>query len=95
MTLQVSAQNQLRQLIEQIENLEAERKALAEDIKDKFTFAKGNGFDVKVMRKVLRLRKQSKSERQEEESILDVYMHALEGSPLGNWAQARELEAAE
>jgi uncharacterized protein (UPF0335 family) len=77
MTLQVSAQNQLRQLIEQIERLEEEKKALAGDIRDKFAESKAVGFDVKVMRQVLRLRKKSKQERQEEDSVLDVYLHAL------------------
>lgn len=76
-TLQVSAQNQLRQYIEQIERLEEEKKALSGDIKDKYLEAKANGFDVKAMRKIISLRKRSKSEREEEESILEVYMHAL------------------
>lgn len=76
-TLQASAQNQLRQLIEQIERLEEEKKALAGDVRDKFAEAKALGFDVKVMRQVLRLRKKSKTERQEEESVLEVYLHAL------------------
>jgi uncharacterized protein (UPF0335 family) len=77
MTLQASAQQQLRQLIEQIERLEEEKKALAGDIRDKFAESKALGFDVKVMRQVLRLRKKSKTERQEEETVLDVYLHAL------------------
>lgn len=77
MTLQVAAQNQLRQFIEQIERLEEEKKALSGDIRDKFAEAKAVGFDIKVMRQVLRLRKKSKTERQEEESVLDVYLHAL------------------
>ncbi len=76
-TLQATAQEQLRQYIEQIERLEEEKKAIAGDIKDKFLEAKANGFDVKAMRKILQLRKKSKTERQEEEGILEVYMHAL------------------
>lgn len=76
-TLQQAAQNQLRQFIEQIERLEEEKKALAGDIRDKFAEAKATGFDVKVMRQIIRLRKKSKVERQEEESVLEVYMHAL------------------
>jgi uncharacterized protein (UPF0335 family) len=76
-TLQSSAQKQLRQLIEQIERLEEEKKALAGDIRDKFAEAKGLGFDVKVMRKVISLRKKTQTERQEEDSILAVYLHAL------------------
>jgi uncharacterized protein (UPF0335 family) len=76
-TLQASAQNQLRQLVEQIERLESEKKAIADDIKDKFLEAKAVGFDVKALRQIIRMRKKSQSERQEEESILEVYLHAL------------------
>jgi uncharacterized protein (UPF0335 family) len=76
-TLQSSAQKQLRQLIEQIERLEEEKKALAGDIRDKYLEAKALGFDVKILRKVVSLRKKSKTDRQEEEAILAVYLHAL------------------
>jgi uncharacterized protein (UPF0335 family) len=76
-TLQASAQNQLRQLVEQIERLEEEKKQLASDIRDKYLEAKAVGFDVKALRQIVRLRKKSQSERQEEESILTVYLHAL------------------
>jgi uncharacterized protein (UPF0335 family) len=76
-TLQVSAQKQLRQLIEQVERLEEEKKALSGDIRDKFAEAKGLGFDVKIMRKIISLRKKSQTDRQEEDAILAVYMHAL------------------
>jgi uncharacterized protein (UPF0335 family) len=95
-TLQSSAQKQLRQLIEQIERLEEEKKALAGDIRDKFAEAKGLGFDVKVMRKVISLRKKTRTEREEEDSILSVYLHAL-GMLDGASAQQPEpvLDAAE
>ena len=76
-TLQSSAQKQLRQLIEQIERLEEEKKALAGDIRDKYLEAKAVGFDIKALRKIVSLRKKSKTDRQEEEAILAVYMHAL------------------
>ena len=76
-TLQASAQNQLRQLVEQIERLEEEKKALAGDIRDKYLEAKGMGFDVKALRQIVRMRKKSATERNEEEAILEVYMHAL------------------
>lgn len=76
-TLQASAQNQLRQLVEQIERLEEEKKNLAGDIRDKYLEAKAVGFDVKALRQIVRLRKKSKDEREEEEGILEVYMHAL------------------
>jgi uncharacterized protein (UPF0335 family) len=76
-TLQASAQNQLRQFVEQIERLEEEKKQLASDVRDKYTEAKAVGFDVKALRQIVRLRKKTNEERQEEESILEVYMHAL------------------
>lgn len=76
-TLQASAQNQLRQFVEQIERLEEEKKALSADIRDKFLEAKGVGFDVKALREIIRMRKKSQTEREEAESILEVYMHAL------------------
>lgn len=76
-TLQASAQNQLRQLVEQLERLEEEKKAIADDMRDKFLEAKAVGFDVKALRQILKLRKKNRDERQEEEAILEVYMHAL------------------
>jgi uncharacterized protein (UPF0335 family) len=76
-TLQASAQKQLRQFVEQIERLEEDKKALAEDLRDKFAEAKALGFDVKALRQIIRLRKKSKADRQEEEALLEVYMHAL------------------
>ena len=76
-TLQASGQKQLRQLVEQIERLEEEKKALAGDIRDKFAEAKGLGFDIKIMRKVISLRKKTQADRQEEEALLAVYLHAL------------------
>ena len=75
--LQGAAQNQLRQYIEQLERLEEEKKAIADDIRDKFAEAKAVGFDVKVMRQILRLRKKSKDDRDEEDAVLSTYMHAL------------------
>jgi len=76
-TLQASAQNQLRQFVEQIERLEEEKKALAGDLRDKYLEAKAVGFDVKALRQIVRLRKKSQTEREEEDGILEVYMHAL------------------
>jgi len=67
----------LRAFIERIERLEEEKKALAEDIKDVYAEAKGNGFDVKIMRKIVSIRKQDREKRREEEEILDLYMAAL------------------
>jgi uncharacterized protein (UPF0335 family) len=88
-----SAQNHLRQLVEKIERLEEEKKALAGDIKDIFNEAKAMGFDVKALRQVLRMRKKSATERTEEEAILEVYLHAL--GMLDEQMPARMAEAAE
>ena len=67
----------LRSLIERIERLEEERKALSSDIKDIFAEAKSAGFDVKVMRQLIRIRKQEPAEVEEQETLLDVYRRAL------------------
>ncbi len=67
----------LRAFIERIERLEEEKKALAEDIKDVFGEAKANGFDVKILRKIVSIRKQDRDQRMEEETILDLYLAAL------------------
>ena len=75
--MQASTQQQLRQLIEQIERLEEEKKATAGDIRDKFAEAKAMGFDPKIMKKIISLRKKSHTDRQEEEAVLATYMHAL------------------
>lgn len=77
MTMQASTQQQLRQFIEQIERLEEEKKATAGDIRDKYAEAKALGFEPKVMRKIVSLRKKSHTDRVEEEAILETYMHAL------------------
>lgn len=71
------AQGQLRSIVERIERLEEEKAALAADIKEVYAEAKGNGFDVKILRKIIRLRKIDRVEREEEEALLDVYMAAL------------------
>lgn len=94
-TLQASGQQQLRQLIEQVERLEEEKKALAGDIRDKYLEAKALGFDVKIMRKVVGLRKKSQSDRQEEEALLAVYMHALGMLDDAPAAPSHVMDAAE
>ena len=71
------AKDQLKAFVERIERLEEERKALSDDIRDVYAEAKGNGYDVKAMRAVVRLRKQDKDERMEYEAVLETYMHAL------------------
>jgi len=67
----------LRAFIERIERLEEEKKALSDDIKDVYAEAKGTGFDVKIMRKIISIRKQDRDKRREEEEILDLYLAAL------------------
>jgi uncharacterized protein (UPF0335 family) len=71
------AKDQLKALVERIERLEEEKKAIADDIRDVYGEAKGNGFDVKALRTVVRLRKQDLNERKEQEAILETYLHAL------------------
>ena len=71
------AKDQLKAFVERIERLEEEKKAIADDIRDVYAEAKGNGFDVKTLRVVVRLRKQDADQRKEHEAILETYMHAL------------------
>ncbi len=71
------AQSRLRSIIERVENLEEEKAGILEGIKEVFAEAKGEGYDVKILKKVIRLRKQDRAKRQEEESILELYMTAL------------------
>jgi uncharacterized protein (UPF0335 family) len=71
------AKDQLKAIVERIEHLEEEKKAIADDIRDVYAEAKGNGYDVKALRTVIRLRKQDKNERAEQEAILETYLHAL------------------
>lgn len=71
------SKDQLKAIIERIERLEEEKTAISDDIKDVYAEAKGNGYDVKALRTIVRLRKQDANERAEQETILDTYMHAL------------------
>jgi uncharacterized protein (UPF0335 family) len=71
------AQGQLKSLIERIERLEDDKKVVGEDIKEVYAEAKANGFDTKVMKQIVRLRRKDRHEREEEEAILDLYMQAL------------------
>lgn len=75
--LNATAQGQLKSIIERIERLEQEKTEIAEQIKEVFAEAKGNGFDVKIINKVIRIRKQDRAKRQEEEAILDLYLSAI------------------
>ena len=83
------AQDQLRAFVERIERMEEEKAAISEDIKEIYAEAKGNGFDIKVLRQIIRIRKQDHAERLEQEAILELYMAAL-----GMQAAPRQDEAA-
>jgi uncharacterized protein (UPF0335 family) len=71
------ASAQLKSFIERIERLEDEKRALGEDIKEVYAEAKGTGFDPKIMRQVIKIRKMDKDEHDEQESLLDLYKRAL------------------
>lgn len=77
-SMQKSTQEQLRNYIYRIELLEDEKRALSDQIKDTFSDAKAMGFDPKIMKKVLALRKKGQEERTEEEMLIATYMHALD-----------------
>ncbi len=72
------AGDRIRSIIERVEHIEEEIKALMEGKKEVFAEAKGEGFDVKVLKEILKLRKQDKDERDEQETLLDVYLRAMD-----------------
>lgn len=72
------AADRLKSFVERIEHLEEEKKALSEDLKEVYAEAKSAGFDNKVMRQIIRLRKMDQADRREQEELLSVYLHALE-----------------
>jgi uncharacterized protein (UPF0335 family) len=72
-----NAKQQLKAIIERIERLEEEKKTISDDIRDVYAEAKGNGYEVKALRTIVRMRKQDSDERREQEAILESYMHAL------------------
>lgn len=76
-TAHTFAKGQLKAIVERIEMLEEEKKTISDDIKDVYGEAKGNGFDVKALRTIIRMRKQDADERQEQETVLETYMLAL------------------
>ncbi len=71
------AKDQLKTIIERIERLEEEKKATSDDIRDVYAEAKGNGFDTKALRTIVRMRKMDSDERREQQEVLDTYLHAL------------------
>ncbi len=74
-----AAQTRLRTIIERIERLEEDKAVVSNDIKEVYAEAKGEGFDVKILRAVVRLRKLDKAKREEAEALLDLYFSAIEG----------------
>lgn len=77
--LNTAAQGRLKSLIERIERLEEDKAVVANDLKEVYLEAKGEGFDTKIVRKVVRLRKQDAAKRQEEEALIDLYISAIGG----------------
>jgi uncharacterized protein (UPF0335 family) len=75
--LNTTAQGQLKSILERIERLEEDKAGVMADLKEVYAEAKGNGFDTKIIRKVVRLRKQDRAKRQEEEALVDLYMSAI------------------
>lgn len=71
------AQDQIRAFVERIERMEEEKKAIADDIREIYAEAKGNGFNTKILRQTIKIRKQDHAERMEEESLLELYLVAL------------------
>jgi len=71
------AKDHLKAFVERVEKLEEEKRAIADDVRDVYAEAKANGFDVKALRTVVRLRKLDFSERKEQEAVLETYLHAL------------------
>jgi len=87
--------NMLANLIDRIEAMESDKAEIAKDIKDVYAEAKANGFDVKIIRKVISLRRQDADKRAEEQTLIDLYMGALgqlADTPLGRAAVKREFE---
>jgi uncharacterized protein (UPF0335 family) len=93
--LQAAAQQRLRSLVEKIERLEEDKAALGSDISDEFLSAKAEGYDVKALRRILKMRKKSASEREEEDAIVDVYARALgmRGTPMDDYFSGAALAA--
>lgn len=78
-TMSATAQGKLKSLIERIERLEEDRKAVGADLREVYAEAKGEGFDTKILRKVVRLRGQDSAKRQEEAALVDLYISAIGG----------------
>ena len=93
------AADQLKSIIGRVEKLEEEKAGIAADIRDVFAEAKGNGFDVKAIRTIIKMRKMEPAEREEQETVLDTYLHALgmlpdDDAPVRSRKAEEELEVA-
>lgn len=88
------AVDQLRSIIDRVERLEEEKTNIASDIRDVFAEAKGNGYDVKALRQILKIRKMDAHERDEQEAVLDTYLRALGMLPELDEESEDEMEAA-
>jgi uncharacterized protein (UPF0335 family) len=88
------AKDHLKSFIERVERLEEEKSSLTSDIREVYSEAKGTGFDTKIMRRVVALRKLDKAAFQEQEAMLDLYLDAMDmrGTPLGDFAASRAPE---
>ena len=75
--LNANAQTQLKSIVERVERLEQEKAEIAEQVKEVYAEAKGNGFDVPILRAIVRLRRKDRAKRMEEEAILDMYLSAI------------------
>lgn len=87
------AGDQIKNFIERIERLEEEKKAVAEDIKEVYAQAKAVGFDPKIMRQVIKVRKMDARERADQETLLDIYLHAIESGATAGQATGMAAEA--
>jgi uncharacterized protein (UPF0335 family) len=72
-----NSDGQLKAIVERIERMNEEKQAVADDIKEIYTEAKGAGFDIKTLRAIVKIRKQDKAKREEQEALLETYLHAL------------------
>ena len=95
MTATTFTNGQLKAIVDRIERLEEEKKTISGDIKEVYAEANGNGFCVKIIRKIIALRKKDANEREEEEAMLDLYLQALGMTPIEEEiAASKELETA-
>lgn len=92
----MTTNNQIKAIVDRIEALESEKAEISDSIREVYAEAQGNGFSAKTIRKLIKLRKLSPAERKKEAELLNLYMAAvgMEGTPLGEWAEGKNREAA-